>query len=199
MKIKICGLSRECDIAYANEARPDYIGFVFAESPRRVDAETARLLRERLDHGITPVGVFQNTEIAEIAALYAGGTIEIAQLHGGEDDEYVRRLKNACPVPIIRAVHAGAAALPADCGYILFDSAVPGSGKEYDYSLLPKTNIPVFLAGGIGLHNIGAAMAQKPFAVDISSGAERERGVKDRELMLALVAAAKKYRVECGE
>ncbi|MDR1821645.1 MAG: phosphoribosylanthranilate isomerase [Oscillospiraceae bacterium] len=193
-KIKLCGLSRECDIEYANEARPDYIGFVFAESVRRVEAKTAEALRKRLDDGIMPVGVFQNAEIADIAALYRAGVIEIAQLHGGETDEYVRLLRAICGVPIIRAVKAAHAHIPADCDYILFDSAIPGSGQSYDYAALPQTDKPVFLAGGIGLHNINAALAVHPFAVDVSSGAEKQRGVKDRALMLELVRRVRTAR-----
>jgi phosphoribosylanthranilate isomerase len=193
-RIKICGLSREADIEYANEARPDYIGFVFAESVRRVGAQTAAALRKRLDAGITPVGVFRNAGIAEIAALFFAGVIEIAQLHGGETDEYVRKLRTACGVPIIRAVAAANVRVPAECDYILFDSAVPGSGQGYDYSSVPQTGKPVFLAGGIGLHNIDAALAVLPFAADVSSGAERARGVKDRELMLELVRRVRAAR-----
>ncbi|MDR0813801.1 MAG: phosphoribosylanthranilate isomerase [Oscillospiraceae bacterium] len=191
VRIKLCGLYRERDIDYANEAKPDYIGFVFAESVRQVDAKTVEALRRKLNPGITPVGVFQNAEIAEIAALYRAGVIEIAQLHGGEPGEYIRRLREACNIPIIRAVKAADAHFPSDCDYILFDSAVPGSGQSYDYTSLPKTEKPVFLAGGVGLHNIKAALAAKPFAIDVSSGVERERGVKDRELMLALVKAVR--------
>jgi phosphoribosylanthranilate isomerase len=78
-RIKMCGLSRIEDIRYANEARPDYIGFVFAESKRRVTVEKARELRRALEAGITPVGVFVDAEIAEIAALAAERVIDMVQ------------------------------------------------------------------------------------------------------------------------
>ena len=85
MKIKICGLFRSEDIDYVNEARPDYVGFVFAESRRQVSPEQAANLRSRLANGIVPVGVFVNAPAANIAALYRDGVISIAQLHGAED------------------------------------------------------------------------------------------------------------------
>ena len=102
MKIKICGLFRSEDIDYVNEACPDYAGFVFAESRRKVSPEKAEGLRQKLKPGITPVGVFVNAPIAEIAALYRNGIIEIAQLHGAENEEYIKRLKEECNIPVIK-------------------------------------------------------------------------------------------------
>jgi phosphoribosylanthranilate isomerase len=104
VKIKICGLFREDDIAYVNEARPDYAGFVFARSRRQVTAAQAAKLRERLAEGIVPVGVFVDAPLEDIGALYREGVIAIAQLHGGEDREYVRRLKGEWGLPVIKAV-----------------------------------------------------------------------------------------------
>jgi len=96
MRIKICGLFREQDIDYVNEARPDYIGFVFARSARQVSATLAQYLRFRLADEITPVGVFMNTPINDVAALFLNGTISAAQLHGCEDDSYIAQLKRKC-------------------------------------------------------------------------------------------------------
>jgi phosphoribosylanthranilate isomerase len=93
MLIKICGLFRDEDIDYVNEARPDYAGFVFAESPRQVSAPFAQYLRFRLADGIVPVGVFVNAPITLITELYHNGIISIAQLHGNEDEGYITRLK----------------------------------------------------------------------------------------------------------
>jgi phosphoribosylanthranilate isomerase len=86
-KIKICGLVREDDIAYVNEARPDYAGFVFAKSRRQVTTAHAAKLRERLAEGIVPVGVFVDAPPEDIGILYREGVIAIAQLHGHEDRE----------------------------------------------------------------------------------------------------------------
>jgi phosphoribosylanthranilate isomerase len=104
VKIKICGLFREEDIAYVNEARPDYAGFVFARSRRQVAAAQAAKLRGRLAEGIVPVGVFVDAPLEDIGALYREGVIAVAQLHGGEDREYVRRLKEGWGMPVIKAV-----------------------------------------------------------------------------------------------
>jgi phosphoribosylanthranilate isomerase len=207
-RIKICGLSRIEDIRYANEARPDYIGFVFAESKRRVSAGQARKLREYLDAGITAVGVFVDSGVAEIAALVNGGIVDMVQLHGSETSAYITRLREACDAGIIKAVRAGSgddgARLPEHAAlrkeaygadYLLLDSGA-GSGKTFDWRVAERVMADgglagsLFLAGGINPDNIRAAAALRPFAVDVSSGAETD-GVKDREKMAALVAACR--------
>ncbi|MDR0599528.1 MAG: phosphoribosylanthranilate isomerase [Treponema sp.] len=219
MKIKICGLFREEDIDYVNEAGPDYIGFVFAQSRRRVSPETAARLRRRLAGGIIPVGVFVDAPVEYAAALYREGVIAAAQLHGGEDGAYIERLRGAAkgPIPVIRAIQsaewerlAAAAKSPGPGGgpgeipdrglagadYCLIDSGA-GSGKTFDWAALEGANVagvtgkPWFLAGGVGLDNIERALALKPQGIDISSGAETE-GIKDREKIVALTARVRK-------
>ena len=93
MRVKICGLFRDEDIDFVNEARPDYAGFVFAKSPRQVSTALAQYLRFRIADGITPVGVFVNAPIAMVTELYQNGIISIAQLHGTEDESYITQLK----------------------------------------------------------------------------------------------------------
>jgi phosphoribosylanthranilate isomerase len=114
MFIKICGLFRDEDIDFVNEAHPDYAGFVFAESPRQVSAPLAQYLRFRLAKGIIPVGVFVNAPFAIITELYHNGIISIAQLHGDEDEGYIARLKelsitsirqnNTPPIKVIKTI-----------------------------------------------------------------------------------------------
>jgi phosphoribosylanthranilate isomerase len=145
-KIKICGLFREADIEFANEAEPDFIGFVFAESRRRVSPGQAARLRSRLREGIIPVGVFVNAPAEEIAALYRDGLIAMAQLHGKEDAAYIRRLKTLSAaggqssIPVIKAlritgpIEAAALENPA-ADYLLLDSG-SGSGQPFDWALL---------------------------------------------------------------
>jgi phosphoribosylanthranilate isomerase len=212
-KIKICGLFREDDIEAANEARPDYIGFVFAPSKRRVSAGQAAELRNRLRENIIPVGVFVNTPVGEIAALYRDGVIDIAQLHGSEDKAYITALKERTAVekrgaiPVIRVIksnelemmNAESAVLNQHLSdgaeYLLFDNGGGGTGKSFDWNIignLGTLNTPWFLAGGIGLHNIEQALALKPFAVDVSSGAETN-GVKDRDKMIRLTHIVRNY------
>ena len=184
-KIKICGLTRPCDIAAVNASKPDYIGFVFAESRRRVTAEQAAELKRQLSPGIMAVGVFVDEKPEKIAALVQSGVIGMIQLHGAEDDEYIERLKRltardsnvgyaAHGVPIIKAnAHSQAA------DYLLFDSPTPGSGKVFDWDTLGKTTKPFFLAGGLNAENVAEAIQKTaPFAVDTSSGVETN-GLKD--------------------
>jgi phosphoribosylanthranilate isomerase len=202
MNIKICGLFREQDIDYVNETRPDYAGFVFAESRRKVSASFAAGLRRRLLNDIIPVGVFVNAPVADIAALYRDNVIAIAQLHGTEDDEYIMRLKEASAsgggkaVDVIKTVRSAEleqnAPLAAGADYYLIDSGA-GSGKPFNWELLNsfKFSKPWFLAGGLGLDNIERAMALNPFALDVSSGAETD-GIKNREKIVQLVLIAHK-------
>jgi len=203
-KIKICGLSRIEDITAVNRALPDYIGFVFAPSRRRVDERTAKMLRAQLDPRITAVGVFVNQEIEIIAELYRHGVISIVQLHGDEDAEYIERLKEHCNCLVIKAIgidslsfrgfggEASALAgrppappLPGNVDYILFDtlsSQRGGTGKAFDWSVLRDYNgPPFFLAGGLNIDNISDAIRSlDSFCLDVSSGAEID-GRKDAD------------------
>jgi len=202
MRIKICGLFREEDIDYVNEARPDYAGFIFAESRRKVSQEFAARLRCRLSDDIVPVGVFVNAPIADIAALYRENVITIAQLHGTENDDYITRLKAASaedgrkPVEVIKTIKSAEleqnALLAAGADYYLIDSGA-GSGRSFNWELLNsfKFEKPWFLAGGVGSDNIEQAMAFNPFALDVSSGAETD-GIKDREKIVQLVSTVRK-------
>ncbi|GHU05761.1 N-(5'-phosphoribosyl)anthranilate isomerase [Spirochaetia bacterium] len=202
MKIKICGLFREEDIDYVNEAGPDYAGFVFAPSRRRVSREKAAKLREKLKDGIIPVGVFVNAPAEEIAALFRDGVIEIAQLHGNEDGAYISALKDLCGVPLIQMIKSsrlentaeGKSPISGAADYILFDNETAGSGKVFDWNLLAHAKESFieekwFLAGGIDMQTIDRAMSFRPYALDVSSGAESD-GVKNRDKIIALVEKA---------
>jgi phosphoribosylanthranilate isomerase len=202
MKIKICGISRDEDIDHINEAMPDYTGFVFAPSKREVSPAQAAKLRRRLADGITPVGVFVNAPVKDIIALYHDGVISIAQLHGNEDEAYIKRLKetsvkDGTPLPVIKVIRGGELAqgttLTTDADYYLVDSGA-GSGLSFDWNVLNVIQFdkPWFLAGGINAENIRQAMSFNPFCIDISGGAETD-GVKDREKIVQLAALVRKY------
>jgi len=196
MQIKICGLSRDKDIDYVNEARPNYAGFVFASSPRQVSAVMAQYLRFRLADGIEPVGVFVNTPIKLIAELYKNGTISIAQLHGDEDDAYIKRLKevtgaeNLKAIPVIKAIKFDKGdegrTIATNADFLLLDSGA-GLGKTFNWDILKsiKINKPWFLAGGIDIKNVDKAMSLNPYGIDVSSGVETN-GVKDQKKILEL-------------
>lgn len=187
-RVKICGLTRPCDIDYVNEARPAYIGFVFAPSRRRVTFSEAEALRKRLDDGILPVGVFADSPPADIAALAKAGIIGAVQLHGRENAAYLAELKRRVSCPLIRAVRVEtaedtrrAAEIAAD--FLLLDSGAGGTGRRFDWNVLNEARplLPFFLAGGLNPGNVGRAVRDiRPFAVDVSSGAESD-GAKDFE------------------
>ena len=185
MKIKICGLFNPADIDYVNEALPDYIGFVFAESKRKITHKTAREFKKRLDSRISAAGVFVNADISEILRLYTDGVINIAQLHGNESAEYIGKLKETCAIPIIKAIHA-VDDYPDNADFLMFDSGAGGTGEAFDWSLIPKCDKPFFLAGGINPDNIAEAAGQGAYCIDISSGAEAD-GKKNKEKIITLV------------
>lgn len=195
-KIKLCGLKRECDITYANELMPEYIGFVFWEKSKRyVTPQEAMLLRKQLHSQIMPIGVFVNETPDKIADLVRQSIIEAVQLHGTEDEKYIRTLRSYVDCPIIQAFQVKSEAEieeanVSNADYILLDSGV-GSGKCFDWSLLQKMKRPFFLAGGLDCSNVKTAIRQlHPFAVDASSSLETD-GIKDKEKMASFICAVR--------
>jgi phosphoribosylanthranilate isomerase len=194
-KLKICGLTRQQDIDIVNEVLPDYIGFVFAESKRRVTHPQAAALKARLDPRIKAVGVFVNAGIDGIAALVRDGTIDLIQLHGEEDAAYIIELRTKITCPVIKAARVQTTAqiytaekLP--CDYLLLDAyqkdAYGGTGTAFDYALIPKLTKPFFLAGGLNAANISTALDLSPYGLDISSGVETD-GVKDADKIREII------------
>ncbi|MCM1063482.1 MAG: phosphoribosylanthranilate isomerase [Eubacterium sp.] len=188
VKIKICGLSREEDMEYADQIMPDYIGFVFWEHSRRyVSPERAAALRRLLKPEIQAVGVFVDAPREEILSLLREGVIDMAQLHGGETEEDIRYLQAATGKPVIKAVKVRnrrdvEAWLDSSADHLLFDSGM-GSGAAFDWGLLKDIPREFFLAGGLRPENLRQAVETvRPYAVDISSGVETD-GVKDRGKM----------------
>ncbi|MEA4831748.1 MAG: phosphoribosylanthranilate isomerase [Oscillospiraceae bacterium] len=196
-RIKLCGLSRLCDIKAANELKPEYIGFVFAPKSRRyVTPEKAQILKQALDSQITAVGVFADEAAETVAELLNMGTIDIAQLHGRENKEYIEQLRNLTDKPIIKAFRIETASDIADAeksasDYILLDSGA-GTGTVFDWKLIQNIRRPYFLAGGFSPDNVEEAVTVlHPFAVDVSTGIETD-GLKDKCKMAEFVAAVKK-------
>ena len=198
-KIKLCGMMQPCDIYHANELMPDFIGFVFAAGSKRcVTWEQARLMRSRLNDGITPVGVFVNETIENIEYLVDEDIIQIVQLHGSEDNDYVKRLRSKVTCPIIQAFRIEtkqdiAIAAESEADYIMLDSG-GGTGECFNHSLIGGIRRDFFLAGGLCSENVGSAISLcKPYAVDASSSLET-KGIKDKNKMTAFVKA-----VRCGK
>ena len=196
-KIKLCGLSRIQDIETANTLKPDYIGFVFAaKSKRRVTQLQAAELKSKLNPETKAVGVFLDDDLDMVAGMMNLGIVDVVQLHGSEDEEYIKKLRVITDKPIIKAFVINTAedvkrAEQSTADYILLDGG-KGSGKVFDWSLLKEIKRPYFLAGGLNTENAAQAVASlKPFAVDVSTGIETD-GFKDPEKMTAFVAAVRK-------
>lgn len=195
-KIKICGLFREEDIAYANQVKPDYVGFVFWEPSRRyVSRDRAEALHRLLEPGIQAVGVFVNAPLEEIVSLLQDGVIDIAQLHGDETEEDIQYLQAVTGKAVMKAVKVRnrydvEAWLDSSADYLLFDSGM-GSGVTFDWSLLSDIDREFFLAGGVNSDNMDSALeVVRPYALDVSSGVETD-GVKDLEKMRQVVTAVR--------
>ena len=161
-KIKICGLSRPCDIEYVNEAKPDFCGFIInvPKSKRNVSPDTVRQLVKNLSPDVKTVGVFVNAPMDEIAALTEDGTLSYVQLHGKEDEAYIAALRERIHVPIIQAFKVTcpedvAHAQQSSADYILLDNGSGGTGKTFDWSHLRDITRPYILAGGLGPDNLG--------------------------------------------
>ena len=196
-KIKICGLKRLEDIEIVNRYKPDYVGFVFADSKRKVTYDLASKMKRNLDSSIKSVGVFVDADIGEIIKLYEHGIIDIAQLHGLEDEDYIGKLKQKSNyrLEIINAIEMSNEKnlLEYDdslADYLLLDSG-KGSGKTFDWRLIRKDlKKEFFLAGGLNAENIVKAIEEfDPYAVDLSSSVETN-GYKDelkiKEVMEAI-------------
>ena len=184
-KIKLCGLSRPCDIETANELKPEYIGFVFAsKSKRYITPEKAANLKRLLN--------------PNIACLLNSGTIDICQLHGSEDEAYIHDLRQLTDRAIIKAFRIQSASdieavNRCTAEYVLLDSGA-GTGTIFDWALIQGIQRPYFLAGGLGIDNVEAAVKLlHPYAVDVSSGIETD-GLKDKTKMAAFAAAVRKEK-----
>ncbi|MET9099384.1 phosphoribosylanthranilate isomerase [Streptomyces antibioticus] len=194
--VKICGLKTERDVDTAVEAGADAVGFVFSASPRRIDPATAARLCRRVPEHVLTVGVFRDEPLADVRSVAAEAGIGAVQLHGSEGREYYDDL-GAGGWTLIRAAAFGDS-VPR-CGemgedLLLLDAPVPGSGVAWDWSggPAPAPGEKWLLAGGLTPENVRAAVdAARPWGVDVSSGVEATRGVKDPALIRTFVAVAR--------
>lgn len=199
-RIKICGFTRKEDLKAALEAGADAIGLVFyPSSPRYVDLATAAELARAVPPFVSIVGLFVNAEPASIRAALAAVPIHLLQFHGDEDEGFCRQFDR----PYIKAarVRPGMDLLQyADrfpsAQAILLDAFVEGyggGGKVFDWTLIPPDlRKPLILSGGLDAGNVAAAITRvRPAAVDVSSGVEAARGIKDAEKIRAFIAAVR--------
>ncbi|MBE5957949.1 MAG: phosphoribosylanthranilate isomerase [Lachnospiraceae bacterium] len=188
VKIKICGLKSTEDVEIVNKYKPDYVGFVFAGTKRFVSDELAKEMKQLLDSNILSVGVFVNDDVNHIKKLADNSIIDLIQLHGDEDQNYIDTLRTLTDKPIIKAVRMKDEtsiqnALSINPEYYLLDSydktEYGGTGKTFDTNLINQKLDYYFLAGGLNESNILDTLQKcSPYCVDISSGVETN-GFKD--------------------
>ncbi len=200
-KIKLCGIQRYEDIDVVNELLPDYIGFVFAKKSKRfISYDMAKSLKKRLDKRVKAVGVFVNESIENIIYLVRNDIIDLIQLHGDEDSEYISKLKNYVNTPVIKAFRIKYkddinALYKEGSDFILLDAGA-GDGKTLDESILKNFKDDYFLAGGLSPDNIVQKLITlHPFGVDVSSGIETD-GKKDADKMRKFVKLVREVENE---
>ncbi|HET6834527.1 MAG TPA: phosphoribosylanthranilate isomerase [Acidimicrobiales bacterium] len=197
MFVKICGVTSEEDALLAVAMGADAVGFIFAPSPRQIAPQKAADIAKRLPTEIVTVGVFRDETRQRVVDTVHHTRLRAAQLHGREkpgDSHWIRQRVRL----VIKAFAAGDPELDAADDYgadaILIDSAAPGSGDVFDWSLAEgaPSNRRVILAGGLTPANVADAVrAARPWGVDVASGVESAPGRKDARKVRAFVAAAK--------
>lgn len=195
-KIKLCGLKRACEIERVNELKPDYVGFVFSKKSRRyVNPGKAGMLKTMLHSSIKAVGVFVDAKPEMIAGMAELEVIDAVQLHGSEDEAYLRELKRRIKIPVFQAFRITSAedvkrAEVSSADMVLLDAGA-GCGEVFDWNLLKDMKRPYFLAGGLTPENVSQAIKSlRPYGVDASSSLETE-GLKDSIKMAAFVEAVR--------
>lgn len=211
VKVKICGITSPDDARCAVWAGADAIGFVFAESSRRVSSQEAAHIGSVVPPFVAKVGVFVDESVANITRIVQEARLDVVQLHGQEDDEFINELKRlGCKV--VKAVAVRDESVVEQLPFIgadalLLDKYDPkragGTGETFDWRLaaaarrhLQKSgrDVPVILAGGLHPANVQAALdAVKPYAVDVSSGVEKAPGRKCRDKMRRFVLKVRQW------
>lgn len=210
-RVKLCGLSRPADVEAAVAVGADAIGLVFyPPSPRHVSAGQAARLLQGLPPFISSVGLFVNADLDQVRQVVAEAPISLLQFHGDETPGQCARIAEAVGRPFLRALRIRPETRPADllesaldyrdasplCAGLLLDTwsdAYGGTGKAFDWSLIPaEIAHQAVLSGGLNVQNVTDAVRRiRPHAVDVSSGIEASKGVKDAALMQAFVDAVR--------
>lgn len=199
-KIKVCGLKSMEDVGIMNEFLPDYCGFIidFPSSHRSITKQVAENLSKELNPRIKTVGVFVNSPVEDVIELLNRGVIQIAQLHGNEDEDYIHEVQAKTNKPVIKAIIVRdefdvlrGKSSPAD--YILLDGG-KGSGDVFDWNMIMDIKRDFFLAGGLGEDNLKKAIQTlHPYGVDLSSSLETD-GKKDREKIQRIMKIMESFR-----
>ncbi len=200
MKVKICGIKRAEDVEYINEFLPDYAGFIFySQSKRYISYERAEILKSKLSKKIQTVGVFVNEKPQKIIEAAKKNIINLVQLHGLEDNNYIEIIKSETNLPVIKVFHADKInnINKTKADFVLIDSkdknTIGGTGKVFDWTTIPeKIKDKLFLAGGINIKNVKEAMKVLPYCLDVNSGVETD-GNKDRNKIKEIIEIIKGY------
>jgi phosphoribosylanthranilate isomerase len=205
-RVKICGITRVEDALAAARSGADAIGLVFYErSPRHVSITQAAQLAAALPPFVSVVGLFVNAEAAFVREVLAGVPLDMLQFHGDESPEYCAQFSR----PYLKAIRVKAGVDLLQCAArfhaakgLLLDAHVEGiaggSGATFDWALIPtQLPLPVILSGGLDRENVAAAIKQvRPYAVDVSSGVEASKGIKDAEKIAAFINEVKRTDVQ---
>lgn len=202
VKVKICGLRRKEDIEYANELKPDYVGFVFAKSKRQIEVEQALYLISFLDKEIKTVGVFVNEPVENALKIAQTLNLDVLQFHGDETQDYIDNFKNFTVWKAIRIKDKEDLEKTKQfkVNSFVFDTLTKneygGTGKTFNWKVLKgmELNVPIILAGGLNENNVEEAIKiVDPYAVDVSSGVETE-GYKDFKKMKSFIEKVRGIR-----
>ena len=190
-KVKICGLSTASAVETACQAGADYIGFVFAESRRRVSLEQAQKLAALVPPAVQKVGVFVSPSLSELRKAISVANLDLVQIHGDFDEELLTQVGR----PVIRAyqVKGELKEFSQQVDYLLFDAPLAGSGQTFDWQVFDESQIhqPFFIAGGLNAGNVREAIQHfAPYAVDVSSGVETD-GKKDLQKITEFIERVK--------
>lgn len=204
IKIKICGITKEEDALFAENAGADAIGFNFYKpSPRYISPADCALIAEKLSPFTSLFGVFVNEDIAEVVHIVKMCGLSVVQLHGDEDEKYIKNLRSNIKVKIVKVLRIKTeddliGLNDFGCDYLLIDSFCKeygGSGKVIDYNLSEKalaSGKKIILAGGLNPENISEIIDKlKPYAVDTASGVEISPGIKDDKKVKNFIDAVK--------
>lgn len=214
-RIKICGLKREQDVLAAVDAGADAIGLVFyPSSPRYVEPAVAAMLLRLVPPYVTTTGLFVNAGVEQVRNVVAQAPVSLLQFHGDETVADCVAAAQAVNRPFTRALRVKAemtsadlleyeaeyrAASPLFSGLLLdaFVDGYGGGGKVFDWSLIPENIAPrVVLSGGLNAQNAAEAVCRiHPYAVDVSSGVEAEKGIKDVQKIQAFIGAVRAAEV----
>jgi phosphoribosylanthranilate isomerase len=205
-RIKICGITREQDLRAVANSGADALGLVFYEkSPRHVSAQQAALLARAVPPFVTVVGLFVNPSVDYVRQVLANIALDVLQFHGEESPEFCVQFGK----PYLKAIRVKAGVDLVECASryasaqgLLLDAFVEGTqggtGESFDWALIPHNlPLPVILSGGLHAGNVAAAIKQvRPYAVDVSSGVEAGKGIKDAAKIAAFINEVKQIDVQ---